>query len=52
VVLKKGEKIDLEVSLPDNWTASTPISLEVSGYYHPEAEFMAAITRKLLKQDQ
>lgn len=49
LVLKKDQKINLEVALPESWDASTPLQLEVSGYYHPEQEFMASITRKLLE---
>lgn len=52
VMLKKGEQIDLEVKLPADWTAETPLHLEVSGFYHPEAEFISEITRKLLNRGE
>jgi hypothetical protein len=49
LMLKKGQQINLSVEMPSSWNASTPLVLEVTGYYHPEQAFMTEITNKLLK---
>lgn len=49
--LEKGEKVDLEFTMPDSWTQDQNLQLEVSGYYDPQAEFLAEITRKLLERN-
>lgn len=46
--LTKGESVNLEFDIPKNIDATSEISLEVFGYYVPDAKFMADITAKLL----
>lgn len=48
-LLKKGESIELEFEIEANTDLKTNITLEVSGYYEPDAKFLSEIYHKYLK---
>ena len=50
VILKKGESIDIEFSVPEKLAPGTEIILESEGYYIPDKEFLRAVYLKYLHQ--
>ncbi len=49
LTLNKGEMVEITFELNGNISPETPIFLETTGYYEPNAEFLAQIYQKYLR---